>query len=159
MALCCNYNLFYYDAGNAYSRLYVSVSHTNICNFFLDTTYHFCSSFSTWFFPMHQLSSKNTTNVYFYCIIMLIRRFFSSPLAPGNVRGTQRASCEVFQRAYWSPFCMCLCFQRRGIWAAPLMMVCADGSGTKRETCTGRRRPTHLVIEGQGLFIHIHTLD
>lgn len=39
--------------------------------------------------------------------------------------------------------------QRQGIWAAPLMTACAAGSETKTATCTGRRRPTRQVIEGQ----------
>lgn len=39
--------------------------------------------------------------------------------------------------------------QRRGIWAAPLMTVCAAGSETKTATCTGRQRPTPQVIEGR----------
>lgn len=39
--------------------------------------------------------------------------------------------------------------QRRGTWAAPLMTACAAGSETKTATCTGRRRPTRQVIEGQ----------
>ncbi len=43
--------------------------------------------------------------------------------------------------------------QSRGIWAAPLMTVFADGSGTKTGTCTGRQHRIHLVIEGQGSFI------
>lgn len=49
-----------------------------------------------------------------------------------------------------SPHLWKVCFfspQSQGFWAAPLMMVFAAGSGTKMETCTGRRRLIRQVVK------------
>lgn len=85
----------------------IPATHTNICDF-LDKC---ISTFQLRFklllchliFP-HCINSlqrlqHNNKYLHFYCIIMLIRRSFNSPLAACNVRGTQKGSCEALQRA------------------------------------------------------------
>lgn len=70
---------------------------------------HFNLQFMQFHFQLIFLKStaplRDSNNcLHFYCIIMPIRRCFKSPLAPGNVRGTQQGSCEALQRADWSLF-------------------------------------------------------
>lgn len=66
---------------------------------------HLCSSFSTWIYLNARAPFRDYNKcLHFFCIIRLISRCFSGPLAPGNVRGSQRGSCEVLQRADWSLF-------------------------------------------------------
>lgn len=94
----------------------IPATHTNICDF-LDKC---ISTFQLRFklllchliFP-HCINSlqrlqHNNKYLHFYCIIMLIRRSFNSPLAACNVRGTQKGSCEALQRADWS-LSPCVC--------------------------------------------------
>lgn len=88
-----------------YSRTLLSAvreAQTNICFF---SPRHLCCSISPWFYlDTSALLGDYNKCLYCRCVIMFIRRSRNSALAPGNVRGAQRGSCEKLHRADWSPF-------------------------------------------------------